>query len=313
MTYVYTYRETGDFSTEALLKQLVSASKKVSSAVFNADGTASLKVTSNGETLTLKFAGDNAIKDIDDDFYHIEIRNAGGEVVLTISTEDTSLGDFGDARNVASLNDLLFGEDDSFYGDSGDDNIVGYEGDDYLSGYRGNDFLDGWLDNDFISGGSGHDTVYGGGGNDDLYGDTGNDFLSGGVGNDTISGGSGRDTLQGNKGADKLFGGSGADTFAFKFTSDSTTKATSRDTILDFSSGSDRIDLKLMDANSKVSGNQTFKFIGDDGFHRKAGELRFTQNDTTTFIDADVNGDGKTDFSVAIQGVIDLVKGDFIL
>ena len=75
----------------------------------------------------------------------------------------------------------------------------------------------------------------------------------------------------------------------------------------------DLIVAAVRDANKKVAGNQAFKFIGDSEFHKKAGELRFTQTDTQTIVEADANGDGKTDFSVTLNSIIDLVKADFIL
>ncbi|MEZ5829043.1 MAG: hypothetical protein R3D30_07705 [Hyphomicrobiales bacterium] len=37
----------------------------------------------------------------------------------------------------------------------------------------------------------------------------------------------------------------------------------------------DGIDLRTIDAMKGVAGNQTFKFIGKQGFHDVKGELRF--------------------------------------
>jgi Ca2+-binding RTX toxin-like protein len=147
-----------------------------------------------------------------------------------------------------------------------------------------------------------------------LTGNAGRNTLDGGAGNDTLKGGAGNDRLIGGAGADKLSGGSGADVFVFKSIKETTVAASGRDTILDFSRGQgDKIDLKAIDASTKGGGNQPFAFIGDDTFHKKAGELRYETKAGSTYIHGDVNGDGKADFTLVIDRVIDLKAGDFIL
>lgn len=316
MTYINTTTATGSFSTKDMIDKVSLLAKNMtgSKLKFNADGSASVILTVNGQPMNATFFGFSNIDNLDAEFYEIQFRNAGNELVFSLSTSDFLLRDVASATSPTKVIELLFSENDTIDGDRSDDNLVGYEGDDYLRGYSGDDFLDGWYDDDILSGGSGKDTVYGGVGNDEAYGDSGNDFVSGGLGSDWVNGGSGKDILQGNAGADTLYGGSGADMFVFKFLGDSTVKVSGRDTIMDFRPDSgDRIDLSLIDANKKVAGNQAFKFIGDSEFHKKAGELRFTQTDTQTIVEADANGDGKTDFSVTLNSIIDLVKADFIL
>lgn len=92
----------------------------------------------------------------------------------------------------------------------------------------GNDLFDG-------RGGSVAGTVSGG---------PGNDILIGGSAADILSGGDGTDVIQGGGGADRLTGGSGADVFAYVIANDSTNEA--RDSILDFQSGVDRLDLTAL-------------------------------------------------------------------
>ena len=77
-----------------------------------------------------------------------------------------------------------------------------------------------------------------------LTGGTGNDTLDGGAGKDTLNGGQGNDTLIGGWGADKMTGGAGADAFVFRDALDST--RASRDTIVDFTVGTDSIDFTQM-------------------------------------------------------------------
>lgn len=180
--------------------------------------------------------------------------------------------------------------------------------------FAGNDTITGTGFADVISSGGGNDVVSGGSGNDTLYGNTGNDTLNGDAGNDVLRGDSGIDKLYGGKGADKLYGGVGADTFIFKAASESTVASSGRDTIFDFrQSEKDRIDLKSIDANTKVAGDQAFKFIATDSFHNKAGELRYEKKSGDTFIHGDTNGDGKADFSIVLDPSVTLKSGDFLL
>ncbi len=83
---------------------------------------------------------------------------------------------------------------------------------------------------DIITGTSSADSIQGGDGNDSLVGSGGSDNLSGGNGADSVNGGAGNDTLD---------GGTGNDTFIFG-------GAFGTDTILNFQSGSDRIDLSAV-------------------------------------------------------------------
>ena len=78
-----------------------------------------------------------------------------------------------------------------------------------------------------------------------ITGGAGNDMLDGGLGRDTLRGGAGNNLLLGGAGADTLVGGAGADVFVFRATGDST--RASRDTILDFTAGTDVIDLTQID------------------------------------------------------------------
>lgn len=83
------------------------------------------------------------------------------------------------------------------------------------------------------------DAMVGGALGDRLYGFDGDDSLSGLAGDDGLMGG---------LGADRLTGGAGADVFVYSSVADST--ATASDTITDFQTGVDRIDLSSLSVSS---------------------------------------------------------------
>ena len=77
-------------------------------------------------------------------------------------------------------------------------------------------------------------------GNDTLNGTAGADTINGLAGNDTINGQGGNDIIDGGLGNDSLTGGAGNDRFNFSTAPNTTTN---RDTLTDFTQGTDRIGL----------------------------------------------------------------------
>ncbi|HEX8379403.1 MAG TPA: M10 family metallopeptidase C-terminal domain-containing protein [Allosphingosinicella sp.] len=122
--------------------------------------------------------------------------------------------------------------------------------------------------------------------------------LFGGAAGDTLKGGAMNDLLHGNLGADSLSGGGGSDTFAYNKSSESTSG--SRDHILDFAAGSDRIDLSKIDADTSAAGNQAFSFIGSNAFSGTAGQLRAFENGGSWFVEGDTNGDSVADLVIQL-------------
>jgi Ca2+-binding RTX toxin-like protein len=174
------------------------------------------------------------------------------------------------------------------------------EADRALNGTAANDTLNGAGGNDSLNGLAGNDRLIGAGGNDSLFGLDGSDTLDGGAGNDWLIGGAGRDVLT---------GGTGADLFTFLTLADGVPGSV-RDLISDFSRAEgDRVDLATIDANTRLSGDQAFAFIGGASFGRIAGQLRFAAG----VLQADVNGDARADMEIAIQGVSALLAVDFLL
>ena len=119
------------------------------------------------------------------------------------------------------------------------------------------------------AGGVSRDTLTGGAGADILLGKAGNDSLIGNDGADVLRGQAGDDFLRGSAGPDILIGGTGADRFMFAFASHSPSGA-GRDELrpgdgaVAFqgagNAAGDLINLSAVDANTTLSGDQTFTF-----------------------------------------------------
>jgi Ca2+-binding RTX toxin-like protein len=144
----------------------------------------------------------------------------------------------------------------------------------------------------------------------------GNLILFGGGGHDTLFGGGGNDTILGGGGSDTLIGGAGADTFRYDAASDSI--GGSSDMIGDFQSGTDKIDLSRIDANTHADGNQAFSWIGSNAFSgtgaASAGELRVYQSNGQQRIEGDTDGDGLADLVIVLQaGTAPVGQGDFMV
>lgn len=162
-----------------------------------------------------------------------------------------------------------------------------------------------------VIGNDGVSTLLGMAGDDELFGGLGDDHLDGGKDEDHLDGGEGNDILIGGLGRDWLTGGAGRDVFTFTTRDDS--KNSGMDRILDFTRGEDRIDLSAVDANTRVAGNQAFKFIGAAQFSDTSGELRYDLRDGYTVIQADVNGDGNPDLVFRVEmAAYKAVASDFI-
>lgn len=79
--------------------------------------------------------------------------------------------------------------------------------------------------------------------------------------------------------------------------------------ITDFNRRQDTIDLSGVDANTRKAKDQAFKFIGDDRFDKKVGQLRYDDG----VVAGDLNGDGKADFRIGVDNDPNLNASDFIL
>ena len=214
-------------------------------------------------------------------------------------------------------------------GTPGNDTLIGGSGDDGLSGGAGNDILDGRAGRDSMAGGTGNDVYYvddaydvvgekAGEGTDTirssvsyrmpsnveigilegtaainlegsyddnrLEGNSGNNSLFGMPGNDTLLGGGGNDLLNGGFGTDTLTGGAGADVFQFEH-------GCGNDTITDFQSGVDKLDLHLLGISS--------------------GNVKMKASKGNMLLQIDDNHDGHADFTITLVGVTKIAADDF--
>ncbi|WP_338629601.1 M57 family metalloprotease [Yersinia enterocolitica] len=143
---------------------------------------------------------------------------------------------------------------------------------------------------------------------ENTIGGKGNDILIGNQENNTLKGGSGDDQLDGGIGADHLWGGKGRDIFRYSDINDSTLNAA--DTIYDFQSGQDKIDL-----SSLANGN----IILTDGFrstdhHRGRTEVAQFYGETSdlTYLMINFDHTDQTDMVIKLAGKHQLTAHDFI-
>ena len=135
--------------------------------------------------------------------------------------------------------------------------------------------------------------------------------LTGNGMNNLIQGGTGRDTLEGGGGFDRLYGGADLqrDSFVFRTIADSAV-GTNRDTIYQFLSGIDLIDLRLIDANSTQAGNQAFAFSTDGP---RAYGLWTVSSSSGLVLRLDTTGDARADSEIRLFGIHSVQLSDFLL
>jgi len=280
-------------------------------------------LTVSGSTVTTVGAAPLATSD---DFIK---GSAGQDVILAGAGNDRVWsGDGNDYVDGGSGNDMIWAGNgaDRVDGGSGDDMLWGENGEDILHGDDGNDWISGGNDNDIIFGDAGDDRLSGDNGNDLLYGGSGNDLLWGGNGTDVLDGGTGNDMLNGGAGDDRLTGGDGRDRFEYWL--DNSQKSINyganfgTDTITDFKSGEDTLDLRtiferLSDANVAAimnaadalvdaNGNYNVANINIAGFQISLGASQVAVAEFTT-----LNGD-RLSVSMKAYDITDTGKGAWI-
>lgn len=175
-------------------------------------------------------------------------------------------------------------------------NATGFEGVTYYGSSDAFDF-NGLSGSDHIELGAANDTAFGNDGGDTLLGGAGIDTLGGGAGDDYITGGAGRDFMTGDAGIDR---------FIYVSKADSTLGA-ERDSIADFATGIDKIDLGAISFGA-------LSWRGTGGFtNTGVGELRYAKGASATVVQGDIDGNGVAEFQIVLNGSISLAASDFVL
>ncbi|EYD74933.1 calcium-binding protein [Rubellimicrobium mesophilum DSM 19309] len=237
-----------------------------------------------------------------------------------------------DGRNVIDA----FGGNDTLVGGLGIDHMKGGAGNDTLSLDGGDDYVNGGVGTDtlLVSGSSGVtvnlgiksdqvtglgtdvirgiENVEGTSGVDSFFGNADANVLRGGAGNDALRGQGGADTLDGGLGRDLMAAGSDGvrDVFVFNSAAESAVGATQRDLINGFVHGTDDIDLRGIDANAALAGDQAF---GWGGTTARAFALWEVVNSSNIILKGDVTGDGKADFEIQVNNIHTLDLSDILL
>ncbi len=132
---------------------------------------------------------------------------------------------------------------------------------------------------------------------ENAIGGAGNDVIVGNEAANVLRGGAGDDVLYGANGSDTLWGGSGSDIFVFAAVSDA--PASAPDKIMDFVSGTDKIDLSFLNPD----GN-TLHFV--ENFSGQTGEamIAYDAQDNLSELMLDLQGSAVPDFLVQIVGQV---------
>lgn len=165
-----------------------------------------------------------------------------------------------------------------------------------------------------VTGTAGNDVIRAGLARDRLMGAAGADTLVGSGGADTLSGGAGADVLRAGRGADAVTGGAGADVIGLgrdgardvvvlDAVSDSAVGAA--DSLRWFDADRDVIDLRRIDADPDLPGNQALHF--------GPGAVWFDTDGADTLLRADVTGDGAADLEIRLLAVTGLSADNLLL
>ena len=137
-----------------------------------------------------------------------------------------------------------------------------------------------------------------------LNGSKKRDVIIGNLLENTIRGRKGNDRIYGEASIDVLIGNAGKDKYFYASATES--EAFERDSVK-FRSG-DKFVFRGFDADLTQDGIQKPVFIGKRSFTGSAGEFRATRS----VLEADLNGDGLSDFAINLTGKTPLTAGSFV-
>jgi VCBS repeat-containing protein len=170
-----------------------------------------------------------------------------------------------------------------------------------------------------VCGGAGDDTlngtgvvnvIYRGSGNDTIEGNGGDDTIHGGSCSDTVNGNDGNDIIVGGFGGDQLTGSTGDDIFVYLSAIDS--NSTQFDTISDFASGTDKINLAALGALAFLHLTSTSTSVPP---HTLAWIYNPTSNETIIYVnptDGSLHIGDPGLLEIHLQGVVSVAESDFV-
>jgi serralysin len=137
-----------------------------------------------------------------------------------------------------------------------------------------------------------------------------NDTLSGNNAANFLIGNSGDDHLIGRGGADRLTGGTGRDTFVFQSISDFGKLVMNRETITDFKTSVDLIDITAIDGNTATESIDGFQFIGNAGF-TAPGQIRVISSVDRLVVYFNTDNDSAAEAALNLLGSPTVSATDF--
>jgi Ca2+-binding RTX toxin-like protein len=315
---ITTLQATGGSGSDTLKNIENLAGSRYADALTGNAGGNILNGGSGADTLT---GGDGS------DLYYVD--NTGDKVIETNSVSST--GGIDHVYSYLSAYTLGANVENGRILSSGTASLSGNGLNNLLYAGAGSNVLDGLLGTDTVSylyatagikvslattaaqatGGSGSDTLKN---VENLTGSSYADTLTGSTGNNALNGGAGNDVLTGGLGADKLTGGTGADRFDFNVLTEMGLTSTTWDTITDFkTSEGDKIDLLGVDANTALTGDQAFTFLGAVSTFTgdSTGQLRFDA--ATHILYGSTDADTAAEFAIVLTGVSNLAGTDLVL
>ena len=271
-----------------------------STGIFTGEPIAGITVSGSGTSEISLFGSVDDLNNYLEIISNIEYTGAN-DIYGDNAATFTIVVDDGDLFSSISTVNLDIGR--FFEGTPNDDTIVGTSLADIIGGLAGNDNL---------FGGDGDDDLFGENGDDILEGGDGNDNITGTLGDDNLFGGAGDDNLVGDSGNDSLTGGPGADIFIYTSLD---LFMGNVDTITDFVSGEDKIDLSRI---SNLASSPTFSTVSSTievGAALTDDLLAYTNTGTTTlYIDTDNDGffNAANDIQIEFSNGVSLFIGDFL-
>ena len=241
--------------------------------------------------------GDNHLGDV----------TMGGIEVVNVTTEADGIQSILglEAADIVTLN-VTGTSGVSFFGSTPPANLETVNADalDIAVNEAGVNVATGNADGTTFNGSAGQDTFIGFVGDDVMSGGTGNDNLTGNGGNDVIDGGEGDDFIFGGAAGDDLTGGAGADTFIYGAVTDS--QGTQVDTIADFVSGEDIIDLSAISVGVGSYSGEANGYGAVLTSLAATGDTQAVLDSSTNTLYVDVDGSGtldSNDMAIDLTGV----------